>query len=171
MTSKDLSTEIIVKAFIYTSEGLYWVSDVETLKSLFGKGFHAKNRAGKKACHLNYNGYSVLSIKGKYYYEHRLVWTYFYGRVPELIDHINQVRSDNRISNLREADKSVNGHNRGRPSSNTSGHKGVSWNKLRNKWDVRIQVNNKQHWIGNFDTLELAIKARKEAEEKYVQSV
>ena len=83
------------------------------------------------------------------------------------IDHIKHKRYDNRKSQLRIVDNSKNQMNTKIRTDNTSGYKGVSWNKNLNKWYSYIDVDNKRVHIGFFDELNNAITARKEAEEKY----
>ena len=57
-------------------------------------------------------GYIQISIKSKLYSAHRLAWLYTYGHFPELeIDHINRIRNDNRIENLRDVSHTVNMNN------------------------------------------------------------
>lgn len=84
------------------------------------------------------SGYRVISIKSTPYYEHRLVWLYHYGVWPkDRIDHINGIRDDNRIENLREATASTNGVNCDRPLG-TSRYRGVDHRKSRNRWRCRV---------------------------------
>ena len=85
------------------------------------------------------------------------------------IDHIHGIKSrnDNRKSNLRLATHSQNNINKDKASNNTSGVKGVTWDKRTGKWRVRITVNKVTHELGFFDEFEEATKVRKEAEEKY----
>ena len=83
------------------------------------------------------------------------------------IDHINHNPEDNRKENLRFVTESQNMRNRKIPSNNTSGVKGVCFDKWSNKWVSRITYHNKNYSLGNFDNKEDAIAARKAAEEKY----
>lgn len=85
------------------------------------------------------------------------------------VDHIHdkESRHDNRKSNLRIANFSTNGMNRDLRSNNTSGCTGVSFDKRRNKWRARIKINKKEIGLGYYDEKEDAIKARKDAENKY----
>lgn len=83
------------------------------------------------------------------------------------IDHINRNRIDCRKSNLRFVTRCQNNMNAGIRSDNTSGVKGVYWNKRNNKWVARITVNKQDIILGNFDNLDDAEKARKNGEEKY----
>lgn len=104
------------------------------------------------------DGYRKLRIFGKYEYAHRIAWAIYYGEFPSRkIDHINRNRSDNRICNLRLADDSQNSANQSIRSDNTSGIKGVTWNKLRNKWQAQIQYKGIRK-TGYFDKLEDAAK-------------
>ena len=95
---------------------------------------------------------------------HRLVWLYVYGKFPSnAIDHINTIGNDNRFSNLREVTNSQNQMNRKNQKNNTSGYKGVCYEKLTNKWRATIGLNNKLKSIGNFDTKEEAAEAYRKA--------
>jgi len=78
------------------------------------------------------------------------------------IDHINGEKADNRLENLREATNAENLQNRGAPTNNSSGHKGVSWNKRDRRWTARIGAGGEKIHIGNFLSLEEAAAARAE---------
>jgi len=79
------------------------------------------------------------------------------------VDHINRNGLDNRLSNLRFADPSQNAWNQGRSTRNTSGFKGVSWNKKERKWRARITVRGHRYFLGDFATAEAAYAAYCEA--------
>lgn len=83
------------------------------------------------------------------------------------VDHIKHKRYDNRKSQLRIVDNSKNQMNTNIRVDNTSGYKGVSWDKKLNKWKSYINVDKKRMHLGYFVNFEDAIKSRKEAEEKY----
>lgn len=83
-----------------------------------------------------------------------------------LVDHINQDTLDNRRSNLRLADRSLNAFNSKLSLRNTSGHRGVSFDKLRIKWKASIQIHGKQYYLGRFNDFESAVSA---VENKYVK--
>lgn len=92
---------------------------------------------------------------------HRLIWAYSKGAWAEHdIDHINGVRDDNRIENLRAVTRSVNLRNTKIRQDNTSGHVGVSLMPKSGRWRARVQGQT----IGIFGTIEEAIAARKAAE-------
>jgi hypothetical protein len=114
-------------------------------------------------------GYCSVTIDGKNYGVHRLVFLYHHGYLTNgmQIDHIDCNRENNRIENLREVTKSQNGQNAKIRSTNTSGIKGVSWNKSRKKWHAQIMLNSKAISLGHHNTLEEAAKVVKEAREKY----
>lgn len=83
------------------------------------------------------------------------------------VDHVNGVRDDNRISNLRIATPEDNARNKKQGALNKSGSMGVYWVKADRKWRVRIGVNGKYVSVGVFSNLEDALEARKTAEIKY----
>lgn len=123
--------------------------------------------AGKEAfTSVNSLGYVQGEILGKNYKGHRVAWAIHHGYWPENIDHINGLKEDNRICNLREASHSQNSKNMKRYSTNTSGVTGVR--QIGNgKFQATICVNRKRITLGAFIKFEDAVKARKEAEILY----
>lgn len=118
---------------------------------------------GKVAGSLKPSGYVIILVNRKMFRAHRLAWLYMTGRFPaKSVDHINRIKNDNRWCNLRDASHSENFFNMGIKSSNTSGYKGVSFNKQLRKWDARATVNKQQTCLGLFDTPELASEAYRE---------
>lgn len=103
-------------------------------------------------------GYVHIRLDGKLYKAHRLAWLWVYGVWPvDQIDHINTVRHDNRIANLREASNQLNGENRRRVrSDNKSGFLGVGFDTKTERLYARIQINGKSKHLGRFETPELA---------------
>jgi len=104
------------------------------------------------------------------HYVHRLVALHFISN-PEnkkYVDHIDGDKTNNKIENLRWATSRENAANARMPTTNTSGVKGVSWDKSRSKWMVRISINGKQTNLGYFSTIEEATEVRrKSAQEHY----
>ena len=116
----------------------------------------------------NGDGYLQISVRSRRHKAHRLAWLYVYGAWPtDQIDHINRIRTDNRISNLREVTNKQNMQNASKRSDNTSGHPGVSWYKQKSKWQAKIKHNQKLIHLGSFTTIEEALSARKAAEKTY----
>ena len=113
----------------------------------------------------NGNGYLVGRIDGQKYYAHRVIWALHNGRWPAHgIDHINGVRDDNRIVNLREATAAENSRNARRPTNNTSGVKGVSLFKATGRWEAYISAGgSKKKHLGFYAT-------RDEAADAYAQA-
>ncbi|HAT7656023.1 TPA: hypothetical protein JAX20_001120 [Enterobacter hormaechei] len=115
--------------------------------------------AGSVAGGINGQGYINIKIGGKTFKAHRLAFLYVYGYMPEMVDHKNLNRADNRLSNLRAANRAQNGQNSNMRSDNASGVKGVSWDKRINKWVARCTCNGHENWIGSFENKECAIEA------------
>lgn len=112
---------------------------------------------GELAGFVDYNGYVYIKVDSKRHSAHRLAWLYVYGHFPSnFIDHINTVRSDNRISNLREATRSQNMMNRSVGKNSKSGVKGIGWDKKSQKWRARCQADGKRKDVGFFDSIEEA---------------
>jgi hypothetical protein len=105
------------------------------------------------------DGYIKITIDRKQYYAHKLAWFYVYDVFPDLVDHVDRNRSNNRIENLRLATASQNQQNQLLRSNNTSGFKGVSYYKRTGKWKTEIQVNGVRKCLGYFDTPEKAFEA------------
>jgi HNH endonuclease len=124
-----------------------------------------KLKPGTRAGSESERGYRLLALDGHLYYEHRLAWFYVHGVWPkEDVDHINRIRHDNRISNLREASRKQNLENREeKGQTNTSGFRGVNLHKGK-YWRAFIGHNGKRIHLGYFKTPEEAKVARLAAE-------
>lgn len=117
---------------------------------------------------LNSQGYKHGSILGSSLRAHRVIFAIYYGYWPVgQIDHINGIRSDNRIKNLRDVTKLENSKNQKRRADNKSGFCGVGWDSRVGKWQARIMANSTRKHLGYFDNLQSAIDARMNAEIKY----
>lgn len=114
------------------------------------------------------NGYKTGTVLTHNLLAHRVAWAIYYGYWPkDYIDHINGVRHDNRISNLRDADQFVNMRNASKSKRNKSGVVGVHWHKSAEKWAASIMVDGKNKHLGLFSELDEAATARRNAEIKY----
>jgi len=112
--------------------------------------------------------YKRVAIFGKIYYAHRVMWALFYGEWPnDQIDHINGIKYDNKISNLRVVTHAENQRNKRICRANTSGITGVVWNKRDKNWRAQIKVDGRMKSLGYFDCKSAAAIVRKAAEVKY----
>ena len=124
--------------------------------------------AGDAAGTKDSRGYIQIGVDRTLYLAHRLAWLYTYGYWPETpLDHINRVRTDNRIANLRPATYALNNQNASVPCNNKSGVTGVWRNKRLNKWQAYIRINGQQIHLGLFEQFDAAVQVRKAAERKY----
>lgn len=121
----------------------------------------ANAKVGDVAGHLDSHGYLCIYIDGYLYRSHRLAWLYVYGTFPkEDLDHIDTVRTNNRIANLRKADRTFNMQNKRRPSANNkSGFLGVYFHKPLQKFAAQIRINGRNTHLGLFGTAEDAHQA------------
>ena len=125
---------------------------------------HAVGAMPRRVCK---RGYCRVYVNGSHHLEHRLVWLYVKGVMPKHeIDHVDGNPQNNRISNLREANRSQNARNRGMQSNNTSGAKGVYWHKKNQKYVARLKLNGRAIMIGSFTTLEQAKSAFQDSARK-----
>lgn len=113
----------------------------------------------------NLEGYLVTKYKCKQYKQHRIIFFLCYGYWPEIVDHIDQDKSNNRPSNLREATASLNGHNRKVTKLSRTGIKGVFPTK-DGYYAAQIKVNNRT-LCRVFKTLEQAKLQRELWEVEY----
>lgn len=113
-------------------------------------------------------GYRSIKIECEYYKEHRLAYELTHGPIPKgmVIDHINGVPDDNRISNLRLATHQQNIASGRHRKNNTSGKKGVH-RHYDGRWRARIMVNGKHIHLGCFATVDEAHEAYLIAAKKY----
>lgn len=118
------------------------------------------------APHLN--GYLMGAFMSKNYLAHRIAFAIHFGYWPTKgLDHINGIKTDNRICNLREADHAENARNQKTSKRNSSGVLGVSYDKARGKYFACIQANGKSISLGRFASIEEASAARKVADMKH----
>ena len=117
---------------------------------------NSRVKVGDVAGCLDKDGYLRIQIDSRLHFTHRLAWFYVTGEwPPDQIDHINGIRDDNRIANLRAATRSENGQNRRKPqANNTTGYLGVT--RHRGKFLAKIRLDGKRKHLGLFNTPEEA---------------
>ncbi|MGA4647815.1 HNH endonuclease [Citrobacter portucalensis] len=114
---------------------------------------------------MHNKGYWRITHANKCYLAHRLAWFFCYGVWPKEIDHIDNNKLNNSIGNLREVTHQLNQLNMPLRSNNTSGVKGVNWDKQRKRWRGRVIINGKYFTAGYFKEIEdaeVAIRALRE---------
>jgi hypothetical protein len=113
-------------------------------------------KAGGIAGAKHGENYILIMISGRTHKAHRLAWMYVYGDWPVgFIDHINGVRHDNRISNLRDVTRSENMQNQRKPRRKNP-YIGASWCKRRKLWIAQINVNGGNKFLGYYEKAEEA---------------
>ena len=116
---------------------------------------------GAEAGSMTHDGYRRIVVDQQEYRAHRLAWLYVYGEMPSgVIDHINRVRDDNRISNLRDVTCRVNSHNHGGYDTNRSGVTGVWWVKSNKRYHAYLG----RKYLGCYKKFDDAVFARRKAE-------
>lgn len=126
---------------------------------------HVGDVAGKSK-----NGdYCKVRVHGRLTLVHRIIWEMHYGEIPEgmCIDHIDGDTFNNKISNLRLVTHQENHKNQKKRSTNKSGFLGVTWNKQNKKWQASIKLNGKVKYIGFFNDIDDAARARKAADAEH----
>lgn len=151
----DLAFHDVDKILRYDPEtgDLYWKERVSR-----------RQKPGDKAGGLNNSGYMTILIKRKRHSSHRLAWLLAHGEWPNIIDHKNGDRSDNRLANLRNTNRTMNCYNAALSKNNTSGCKGVTFNKSANLWQAAVGEAGRRIYIGVYKTAE-------EASAAYLQAV
>lgn len=123
-------------------------------------------KVGSAAVCPSGNGYLKVRLDSVLYYAHRVAYAIANGAIPDgaEIDHINGVRNDNRLCNLRLVSPMDNRRNQWLRADNKSGVNGVYWSKNAGKWLSTIGVAREQIYLGCFDNFDDAVAARKAAE-------
>ena len=143
--------------FEYRDGNLYW-------KTRVNPRVREDLRAGSPMNPDNPNGYRVVGYSGKLVLEHRIVWEMHSGAIPKglVVDHINRIKNDNRIENLRLLTRSGNGINAKVKEDNKSGCSGVNRCKQTGWWRARLRIGNGKRWEKRFRTFEEAVEAQRQ---------
>lgn len=142
----------VKRLFNYRDGVLYWKARSSSTSRVV---------IGMESGSTDTGGYIQTMVHGKLYLNHRLVFLYHHGYMPENdVDHIDKNKSNNRIENLREVSTQCNMRNSRQPKNNTSGVKGVYWNKQSNGWVSLMRVNNKIKYLGQYHDFVDAVAAR-----------
>jgi len=123
-----------------------------------------------KIAGTNKDGYLVVRVDKVLYRVHRLIWLYTQGYMPNVIDHINHNKKDNRLNNLRDVTVRENTKNISQRLDNTTGITGVSPVKRAGgvvRYVAEIWIEGKKKNLGTYGTKDEAAKSRKKAEIKY----
>lgn len=117
-------------------------------------------KPGSVAGYTDTNGYVRLCIKGRMYLAHRIAWLMTHGEWPKnSIDHVNGIKHDNRIENIRSASQLENCQNRQVNRNNKTGFPGVDFHKRSGKFRAKIGYQFKAIHLGYFDNPQDAHKA------------
>lgn len=128
MRTKQYPSQDRIKEILSYKEGkLYWKKDCKN-----------KMKTGDEAGYKMPSGYRIVWIDNNHYYEHRIIWIMHNGDIPVglEIDHINLVKNDNRLNNLRLATKSQNTRNKV--------SKNVYFRKDRSQYEAYFNIHGKR---------------------------
>lgn len=155
--------------FFWRERDIKWFSDKggRYTAAWCQKKFNRKHAGGAALTTVSAAGYNTGGVLGYVFSAHRVAWAHAYGQWPSgELDHINRDRQDNRLSNLRLATKTENGHNRA--PRGASKYSGVSWYAPLEKWKAGISKDRVFYYLGYFDSEEEAARTRdKKAVELY----
>lgn len=159
----------LIRLFRYENGSLYhrsrpidFCKNEHQMKALNSR-FSGK-RAGTNHTDLKGQTYRIVSVFGKQYKEHRLIWLMFNGYIPVQIDHNDGNKLNNKIENLRSADNQKNQMNSSLRKDNKTGVTGVRF--MHGKFAAQIRFNKKDTHLGLFVDFFEAVCARKSAENK-----
>jgi hypothetical protein len=145
---KQITQERLKHLMRYEEGKLYWVRPTANWM-----------KTGMEAGFVMNGGYRIACIDGNSVMLHRLVFLYHHGYTPEIVDHIDGDKLNNRIENLRPATRAQNNQNARTRKDNKSGQKGVRWREDQQKWSATITVDKKKRHLGYYTAFEEAQNA------------
>lgn len=157
MNRKEITQDIVKECFIYSDGELLW-----------NKGA----RKGRKAGYFDKSrGRNYVKFLGGNWKISRLVFFMHHGFLPKYVDHIDNDSRNDRLENLRACTRSQNNKNRRKPRNNSSGTKGIYFNKRSKRWIVGIRNDGEYFYGGSFKQKEeaeiVANKMRKNLHGKF----
>ncbi|WP_186294769.1 HNH endonuclease signature motif containing protein [Vibrio algivorus] len=168
----DFSINLLERYLSYDLERgkLFWKPRPESeFTNSFSHKMWSKRFSGKEIVAKNESGYITVRINRQSMPAHRAMWILAHGKIPDglFIDHINHIRHDNRISNLRVVTHIQNQKNLSMNSRNTSGVNGVRYDKKSGKWLASLCHKDKTYFLGSFKTLDEAKNVRLSADDRF----
>ena len=155
MNKNEITQDYLKSIFTYEDGQLVWV-----------KKLAARVKIGQPAGTSDKAGYIQIGLKGKIYRAHHLIWVYHCGKWPEQLDHINGIRWDNCIENLRESTQQQNTQNRVKSKNSSNSYKGVK-KAPTGKFYANIRVEGTLIYLGAFSDEIDAAEAYDAAAKKY----
>lgn len=156
--------QLLEECFEYDADTgvLTWrVRPLSHFKNAHGMNTFNAKYAGQVAGHHAKTGYMTVAINSRPYLAHRIIWKLITGIDPDgEIDHRNHDKRGNQWANLREATHQQNTFNR--PARSSTGVKGVSWDRKRQKFAAHIRLEGRTKFLGRFPTIEDAGAAYRE---------
>ena len=149
MTKKEIYRAGVKDLLDLCREYLDYNPDTGDFRWKKGRG---RLKAGSLAGSWAHDGYRQIKINRRAYYAHRLAYLMVNGVMPpDMIDHIDQDRGNNKLSNLRTCHRGENSMNSKIRRDNTSGYRGVTWHKIGKKWQASICLNGRGKHLGLFN--------------------
>lgn len=172
MDRSEITQDLLRSLLTYDPEtgDLFWRERPIEIFNSHGAGLSWNKRYANTVAlsFVTRRGYKHGTIFGKSFLAHRVCYALHHGLWPENhIDHINGIKTDNRISNLRDVDHVENQKNKPMQSNNKSGHTGVFWCTRDRKWQASIHAKGRLKYLGQFSQISDAVAARDVAKSKF----
>ena len=170
--SGELTQEYVLEALLYSPDtGQWFWKNRPRHHFRTDRGWKIVNgRNAEMETGLSFaRGYKIIVINYRKYLAHRIAFLYMTGEIPQEVDHINHIKTDNRWCNLRATDRVENCRNASLRKNNRSGKCGVWLDKSKPtpKWVAQIKIRGKSIYLGRFSDFNLAVQARRTANETY----